>query len=59
MAARIEPITPPSQVYVTESCAAQLVLSRAMKYRAEYVGIMPMVKDFGDIENVFAAETVI
>ncbi len=56
MAARIEPITPPSQVYVTESFAAQLALSRAMNYRAEYVGIMPMAKDFGDLRMYLLRE---
>lgn len=49
MAARIEPITPPSQVYVTESFAAQLTLSRGVNYKAEYVGIMPMAKNFGEL----------
>ena len=49
LAARIEPITPPSQVYVTESFAAQLALSKSVNYKTEYVGYMPMAKDFGDL----------
>jgi len=49
LAARIEPITPPSQVYVTEQFAAQLALSKNINYKAEYVGYMPMAKDFGDL----------
>jgi len=56
MAARIEPITPPSQVYVTESFAAQLALSKAVNYRTEYVGIMPMAKDFGDLRMYLLRE---
>jgi class 3 adenylate cyclase/tetratricopeptide (TPR) repeat protein len=49
MAARIEPITPPGQVYVTESFAAQLALSKNFNYKADYVGVMPMAKNFGDL----------
>ena len=56
LAARIEPITPPSQVYVTESFAAQLTLSRGLNYRTEYVGIMPMAKDFGDLRMYLLRE---
>ncbi len=49
LAARIEPITPPSQVYVTEAFAAQLALSKDVDYKADYVGYMPMAKNFGDL----------
>ncbi len=48
-AARIEPITPPRQVYVTESFAAQLALTQGAHYKTEYVGYMPMAKDYGDL----------
>jgi class 3 adenylate cyclase/tetratricopeptide (TPR) repeat protein len=57
MAARIEPITPPSQVYVTESFAAQLTLSKGDSYKTEYVGIMPMAKDFGDLRMYLLRES--
>jgi class 3 adenylate cyclase len=59
MAARIEPITPPSQVYVTESFAAQLTLSKGDSYKTEYVGIMPMAKDFGDLRMYLLRESAI
>lgn len=48
-AARIEPITPPGQVYVTESFAAQLALTHGADYKTEYVGYMPMAKNYGDL----------
>lgn len=48
-AARIEPITPPRQVYVTESFAAQLALTHGANYKTEYVGYMPMAKNYGDL----------
>ena len=41
-AARIEPITPPGEVYVIESFAAQLALMDSHKYEAEYAGYMPV-----------------
>ena len=48
-AARIEPITPPGQVYVTESFAAQLALSKNAGFKTEYVGFMPMAKNYGEL----------
>lgn len=48
-AARIEPITPPGQVYVTESFAAQLALSKNPGFKTEYVGFMPMAKNYGEL----------
>lgn len=56
-AARIEPITPPGEVYVTESFAAQLALIDSHKYAAEYVGYMPMAKDYGDLRMYLLKET--
>ncbi|MCU1452761.1 MAG: hypothetical protein JWN46_907 [Acidimicrobiales bacterium] len=45
--ARIEPITPPGAVYVTDSFAAALELSGDRTITCDYVGHMPAAKDFG------------
>lgn len=45
--ARIEPITPPGAVYVTEPFAAALTLAGDRDHRCDYVGHMPLAKDFG------------
>jgi hypothetical protein len=45
--ARIEPVTPPGAVYVTEPFAAALVLADRPDLGCDYVGHMPMAKDFG------------
>jgi hypothetical protein len=45
--ARIEPVTPPATVYVTEPFAAALVLSGADDLACDYVGHMPAAKDYG------------
>jgi hypothetical protein len=45
--ARIEPVTPPATVYVTEPFAAALVLSGADDFACDYVGHMPAAKDYG------------
>ncbi len=44
--ARIEPVTPPAEVYVTEQFAARLALESAA-FDCNYVGVMPAAKDFG------------
>jgi hypothetical protein len=44
--ARIEPVTPPSTVYVTEPFAAALELANS-RFTCDYVGHMPAAKDFG------------
>jgi class 3 adenylate cyclase len=47
-AARIEPITPLSEVYVTEQMACALALStEADRFTCEYVGVVPSAKSFG------------
>ena len=48
-AARIEPRTPPDQVYVTGSFAALLVLDPDNQVAAEYVGHVTTAKDFETI----------
>ena len=44
--ARIEPVTPPGTVYVTDAFAAALAL-RQSRYRCDYVGHMPAAKGYG------------
>ncbi|NND81705.1 MAG: hypothetical protein HKN50_04680 [Gammaproteobacteria bacterium] len=46
-AARIEPIAPQGEVYLTESFAAQLALHPAQRFAADYVGEMQLAKNFG------------
>jgi class 3 adenylate cyclase len=45
--ARIEPVTPPAAVYVTEPFAAALVLAGNVGLACDYVGHMPAAKDYG------------
>jgi class 3 adenylate cyclase len=47
--ARIEPVTPPTAVYVTEPFAAALALSGRDRLACDYVGHMPAAKDFGQL----------
>jgi class 3 adenylate cyclase len=48
-AARIEPVTPPGVVYVSEAFAVQLALRPASSYRGEFVGTTRLAKKFGDL----------
>ena len=51
-AARIEPVTPPGQVYVSEAFAALLALDdRAGEFRCEYMGSVPLAKDYGRLRT--------
>ena len=51
-AARIEPVTPPGQVYVSEAYAALLALDdRAGEFRCEYMGSVPLAKDYGRLRT--------
>jgi class 3 adenylate cyclase/tetratricopeptide (TPR) repeat protein len=45
--ARIEPVTPPGAVYVTEPFAAALELAGHTSFMCDYVGHMPAAKDYG------------
>jgi class 3 adenylate cyclase len=45
--ARIEPVTPPGAVYVTEPFAASLELEPDHGLSCDYVGHMPAAKDYG------------
>ncbi len=45
--ARIEPVTPPGTVYVTEAFAAALELEDSREFTCDYVGHMDAAKDYG------------
>lgn len=47
-AARIEPITPPGKVYVSQEFAALAAAERVQEFTSEYVGITPSAKGYGD-----------
>jgi tetratricopeptide (TPR) repeat protein len=46
-AARIEPVTPPGLIYCSEAFAAMIALDGRGAYRCEYVGSMPLAKNYG------------
>lgn len=46
-AARIEPITPEGEIFVSEQFAAQLELRGNGQFRTEYVGEVPAAKNYG------------
>jgi len=45
--ARMEPVTPPGAVYVTEAFASALELAGCEDIACDYVGHMPAAKDYG------------
>jgi class 3 adenylate cyclase len=45
--ARIEPITPPGEIYVTEPFAASLAFEGGEAFRCDYVGRVPLAKSYG------------
>ena len=47
-AARIEPVTPPGMVYVSEAFAAALAATAQLDYALEYVGTLPLAKNYGE-----------
>ncbi|MGQ0661055.1 tetratricopeptide repeat-containing protein [Sphingosinicella sp.] len=47
-AARIEPVTPPGAVFVTEPFAAILALEAGGAFACRYVGRIPLAKKYGD-----------
>lgn len=49
IAARMEPVTAPGQIYLTEAMAAAIATANAPHLRAEYVGNTAMAKGFGSI----------
>ncbi len=46
-AARIEPITPPGQVYASQEFAALAALERVKDFTCKYVGQVSLAKDYG------------
>ncbi len=46
-AARIEPVTPSGQVYVTEAFAAALAMADPSRFGCHYVGQIALAKDYG------------
>ena len=54
-AARVEPITPPGQVYVTEPMAAAVEMTCSDRYQCRYVGRLALAKDFG-VERIYRLE---
>jgi class 3 adenylate cyclase len=47
--ARIEPVTPPGEVYVTDAFAAALVLAGQHELTCDYVGHMAAAKGYGKL----------
>ncbi|HWY25547.1 MAG TPA: tetratricopeptide repeat-containing protein [Nevskia sp.] len=45
--ARIEPVTPPGMIFVTEAFAARLALEAPERFAAEYAGEVELAKRFG------------
>ena len=45
--ARLEPVTPPGAVYVTEAFAGALMLASRDEFGCDYVGHMPAAKNYG------------
>jgi Adenylate and Guanylate cyclase catalytic domain len=56
--ARIEPVTPPGTVYVTEPFAAALVLDGRSEFVCDYVGHMAAAKDYGRLRMYRLRRTV-
>ncbi len=54
-AARVEPITPPGQVYVTEPMAAAVEMTCSDAFACRYVGRLALAKDFG-VERIYRLE---
>ncbi|MEM7684264.1 MAG: adenylate/guanylate cyclase domain-containing protein, partial [Pseudomonadota bacterium] len=47
-AARIEPITPEGEIYVTDAAAAALAVEATDCFRCDYVGQVPLAKGYGE-----------
>jgi class 3 adenylate cyclase/tetratricopeptide (TPR) repeat protein len=47
-AARIEPVTPPGQIYVTDAFAALAAVEAPGLFRFDYVGRIPLAKNYGE-----------
>jgi adenylate cyclase len=47
-AARIEPVTPAGKIYASDAFAALAALEAPQQFRFDYVGRIPLAKDFGE-----------
>ncbi len=47
-AARLEPIVQPGHIFVTEAFAASLVADNEDRFTCDYIGAMPLAKQFGE-----------
>jgi class 3 adenylate cyclase/tetratricopeptide (TPR) repeat protein len=58
-AARLEPITPPGQVYASEAFAALAAAQHARHFTCDYVGQTPMAKGYGTLPVYYVRRTAV
>ena len=58
-AARIEPITPPNQIYASEAFAALAAAEGVESFACEYVGETPLAKGFGSFPTYHVRRTTL
>ncbi|MDX6693740.1 MAG: hypothetical protein QOF02_1343 [Blastocatellia bacterium] len=56
-AARIEPVTPPGQVYASQEFAALAAAERINEFKCEYVGQTPLAKGYGTFPTYHVRRT--
>jgi class 3 adenylate cyclase len=56
-AARIEPVTPPGQVYASQEFAALAAAEQVSRFQCEYVGQTPLAKGFGTFPTYHVRRT--
>ncbi len=56
-AARIEPVTPPGQVYASQEFASLAAAERISRFKCEYVGQTPLAKGFGTFPTYHVRRT--
>ncbi|HEY0404555.1 MAG TPA: TRAFs-binding domain-containing protein [Pyrinomonadaceae bacterium] len=56
-AARIEPVTPPGQVYASQEFAALAAADRINEFKCEYVGQTPLAKSYGTFPTYHVRRT--
>lgn len=56
-AARIEPVTPPGQVYASQEFAALAAAERIAQFKCEYVGQTPLAKGYGTFPTYHVRRT--
>jgi class 3 adenylate cyclase len=47
-AARLEPVTPPNQVYASQGFAALCECMSVTSFRCDFVGTLPLAKGYGN-----------